>query len=100
MNSKLKIQFDPNQFHQIEAISQTVELFDGLPAQDTSFQMIEDTVGNIPHWGNLDRNWLLENLEDLDIRELDLLKDTIDALILHMERVKSHHEKKASTLSH
>jgi voltage-gated potassium channel len=40
----------------------------------------------------------LENLEDLDIRELDLLKDTIDALILHMERVKSHHEKKASAL--
>ncbi len=42
----------------------------------------------------------LENLADLDIRELDLLKDTIDALILHMERVKSHHDKKASTLDH
>jgi voltage-gated potassium channel len=38
----------------------------------------------------------LENLEDLEIDELDLLKDTIDALILHMESVKSHHETKAS----
>jgi len=31
----------------------------------------------------------LEQLEDLSIEELDLLKDTTDALIIHMERVKS-----------
>ena len=39
----------------------------------------------------------LENMEDLDIRELDLLKETIDALILHMERAQSLHENKTHT---
>lgn len=30
----------------------------------------------------------LEHLPDLSVEELDLLKDTVDSLILHMERVK------------
>ncbi len=30
----------------------------------------------------------LEHLQDLSVEELDLLKDTVDSLILHMERVK------------
>lgn len=30
----------------------------------------------------------LEQLEELDIDELDLLKDTVDSLILHMEELK------------
>ena len=30
----------------------------------------------------------LEQLDDLNVEELDLLKDTIDALIVHVERVK------------
>lgn len=30
----------------------------------------------------------LEQLEQLDISELDLLKDTVDALILHVEKLK------------
>lgn len=32
----------------------------------------------------------LEHLQDLSIEELDLLKETVDALILHMERIKQH----------
>ena len=31
----------------------------------------------------------LEQLEDLSIEELDLLKETMDTLIIHMERVKA-----------
>ena len=31
----------------------------------------------------------LEQLEDLDVGELDMLKDTVDALILHVEKLKS-----------
>ena len=34
----------------------------------------------------------LEQLEHLDLAELDLLKDTVDALILHMEELKLRHE--------
>lgn len=33
----------------------------------------------------------LEQLEDLSIEELDLLKETTDSLILHMEKLKEKH---------
>jgi voltage-gated potassium channel len=33
----------------------------------------------------------LERLDDLSIDELDLLKETTDALIVHMERLKESH---------
>jgi voltage-gated potassium channel len=33
----------------------------------------------------------LEQLDDLSIDELDLLKETTDALIVHMERLKKFH---------
>lgn len=39
----------------------------------------------------------LEQLEDLSIEELDLLRETIDTLIIHMEHLKENHLKKAST---
>lgn len=32
----------------------------------------------------------LEQLEDLDIDELDLLKETVDTLIMHVERLKGN----------
>lgn len=37
----------------------------------------------------------LEQLENLSIEELDLLKDTTDALIIHMERLKERQATKA-----
>ncbi len=30
----------------------------------------------------------LEHLQELSVEELDLLKETVDSLILHMERIK------------
>jgi voltage-gated potassium channel len=33
----------------------------------------------------------LEQLDDLSIDELDLLKETTDALIVHMENLKKRH---------
>ena len=33
----------------------------------------------------------LEQLEDLSIEELDLLKETVDTLIIHVERLKQKH---------
>jgi voltage-gated potassium channel len=38
----------------------------------------------------------LEQLEDLSVEELDLLKDTVDTLIIHMERLKQRQEGRAS----
>lgn len=37
----------------------------------------------------------LEQLEDLDIDELDLLKDTVDSLFEHVERIRSSQSGKA-----
>ena len=37
----------------------------------------------------------LEQLEDLTIEELDLLKDTVDTLIVHVERLKEKHPEEA-----
>jgi len=39
----------------------------------------------------------LEQLDDLSIDELDLLKETIDTLIVHMERVKKTHSSKVES---
>ncbi len=39
----------------------------------------------------------LERLGDLSIDELDLLKDTIDTLIVHMERLKRARERRQAT---
>lgn len=39
----------------------------------------------------------LEQLEDLSIDELDLLKDTIDTLIVHMEHLKQAQDRQKAT---
>lgn len=39
----------------------------------------------------------LEQLDDLSMEELDLLKDTTDALIIHMERHKELQERRGKT---
>ncbi len=36
----------------------------------------------------------LEQLEDLEIEELDLLKNTVDSLIVHMEQLKKKRDRK------
>ncbi len=38
----------------------------------------------------------LEQLNDLTIDELDLLKETVDTLIIHVERLKKKQQKKKS----
>jgi voltage-gated potassium channel len=39
----------------------------------------------------------LERLDDLSVAELDLLKDTVDTLIGHMERLKQTQERRSAT---
>ena len=39
----------------------------------------------------------LEQLDDLSIEELELLKETTDSLILHVERLKDARAKKAKS---
>ncbi len=39
----------------------------------------------------------LEQLNELDVEELELLKETVDTLIIHVERLKGRQTKKPST---
>lgn len=42
----------------------------------------------------------LEQLDDLSVDELDLLKNTIDTLIVHMEHLKEAQERQSATSQH
>jgi type III restriction enzyme len=59
----LKIQFDPNQSHQIEAIDCIVQLFEGLFRADTeAYELGDEITPNIPSYFQFDRGWLEENM--------------------------------------
>ena len=63
------------------AIVATVTAYFMRPLQRPSKQII-DTI-----------EYNLEQLDDLTIEELELLKETTDSLIIHMEHLKEQHEK-------
>ncbi len=63
--SKIKIQFDPNQEHQNEAVESVVKLFEGLFRTDIAFDMSDDIKPNIPPYFQLDQSWLLDNLQEI-----------------------------------
>ncbi len=62
MTKTLKIQFDPNQDYQLEAVNSIVDLFDGLPPQSIEFALGEDIVPNIPEEEYLPEEDLADNL--------------------------------------
>lgn len=63
--SKLKLKFDPNQNHQKIAIESIVDLFKGLPPYQTSFQLGDETIPNLPPYSKFDTEWLHGNLQDI-----------------------------------
>ncbi len=63
--SKLKFKFDANQEHQRIAIESVVNLFKGLPPYQTSFQLGDETIPNLPPYSDLDEEWLLGNLQEV-----------------------------------
>jgi voltage-gated potassium channel len=67
------------------AIVATVTAYFMRPLQRPSKQII-DTI-----------EYNLEQLDDLSIEELELLKDTTDSLIVHVERLKDKQVKKAKS---
>ncbi len=61
--TKLKIQFESDQEHQLEAIRSVVDLFEGYSRRETGFQMFgSDTVANMDPYEMLDESWLFDNL--------------------------------------
>lgn len=61
--TKLKIQFESDQEHQLAAIRSVVELFEGYVKRESGFQMFgSDTVANMDPYEMLDEAWLFDNL--------------------------------------
>ena len=61
----MKLKFDSNQRHQIDAIESTLRLFDKLPSYEQDFQMGDEIVPNIPSHYVLDESWILSNLVEI-----------------------------------
>ena len=72
--SKLKIQFESNQEHQVQAIQSSVNLFKGYTRRETDFQMGDDTIANLDKYETLDEEWLFDNLLEVQ-KENGLIED-------------------------
>jgi type III restriction enzyme len=59
----LKLQFDPNQKHQLDAVESMVRLFDGMSRYSTQFTLGDEVSSNLPRFENLNEEWLYSNLE-------------------------------------
>lgn len=58
----LRLQFDPNQPHQLDAVQSVVGLFEGLPRQQGAELLQQQVVPNLPPYQTLSEPWLADNL--------------------------------------
>lgn len=59
----LRLQFDPNQKHQHDAVAAVVDLFEGLPRYAvTDAALSTEIVANLPPYETLNEAWLTDNL--------------------------------------
>lgn len=72
--SKLKIQFESDQPHQIRAIESTVRLFQAFTKKQDGSWMGDDAKPNLDPYEMLDESWLFDNLL-LNQRENGLIED-------------------------
>ncbi len=61
----LKLRFDPNQQHQLDAVESTVRIFEGLPKQAETQMLQAEIVSNLPTFENLSEPWLYDNLRTI-----------------------------------
>ncbi|MBN2004569.1 MAG: DEAD/DEAH box helicase family protein [Anaerolineae bacterium] len=62
MPKTLRLQFDPNQPHQLDAVESVARLFEGLPRFAAAFALGDDVVPNLPRFEALSEAWLYDNL--------------------------------------
>ena len=65
MSKLLQLKFEDKQEHQLQAIASTVNLFSGMPSQDSTYQMGDEIVSNLPPFAALDESRLLSNLNEV-----------------------------------
>lgn len=61
----LKLQFDPNQPYQLDAVESVVHLFEGLPRGGADFKLGEEIMPNLPKHELLSETWLYDNLRKI-----------------------------------
>ena len=83
--SKLKLKFDPNQQHQIIAVDSVINVFKGLPPYQTSFQLGDETIPNLPPYNDLDKEWLHGNLQEVQKENTRYCQSLEQNLILDLE---------------
>jgi type III restriction enzyme len=72
--SKLKIQFEADQLHQVGAIQSTVKLFQGFTKKQDGSWIGDDTKPNLDPYEMLDEGWLFDNLL-INQRDNGLIED-------------------------
>ncbi len=61
----LKLQFDPNQLYQHDAVEAVARLFEGLPRQTADFKLGDEILPNLPPFESLSESWLYDNLRQI-----------------------------------
>jgi type III restriction enzyme len=61
----LKLQFDPNQPYQLDAVESVARLFEGLPRQTANFTLGDEINPNLPPFESLSESWLYDNLRQI-----------------------------------
>lgn len=65
MAHELRLQFDANQQHQLDAVESVARLFEGLPRHAAEFALSYDVVPNLPPYESLSEAWLYDNLRQV-----------------------------------
>ena len=83
----LKIQFDPNQPYQHDAVESVARLFEGLPRQGVDFKLGDEIIPNLPPFEALNESWLYDNLRQIQqdgeiATELAGILDVDDGMVI------------------
>lgn len=81
MAPELRLQFDPSQQYQLDAVESVVRLFEGLPRTEGVFSLGGEVVPNLPLFEDLSETWLYDNLRTIQERN-NISADSSGALEL------------------
>lgn len=64
----LRLQFDPHQPHQLEAIQSVLDLFEGFTPRPAAAMFQAEIIPNLPPFESLNEDWLADNLRRVQER--------------------------------
>lgn len=83
----LKLQFDPNQPYQLDAVESVARLFEGLPRQTANFTLGDEINPNLPPLESCSESWLYDNLRAIQqagniVTDLGGMLEVDDGMVL------------------